>query len=301
MSQKAQRSKLLMDLSEYFRRVGFSGPFQSPDLATLRRLHKLHVMSVPFENLSLHCSEVASMDLLLIWDKIVRRGRGGWCFENGALFLWVLKELGYRTTTLSSRVYSVHRGDYSTFDNHLMGKVHVEGRDFIVDVSFGVSKQIWEPLELEPGREQSQAPGIFRFKKTGDLWTLEKTSRRPKVLNPEFEKSSLIDADRTIPMYRFTLEPRSLEHFSEANEKLQTDPSSLLLNKSMVSLQWENGRKALLGQVLSRITFRPDLDLDLFDMRRVQEEELEKVLMEEFNIRLKNKFRPADRKMLYTL
>lgn len=288
-----------MDLSEYFRRIGFSGRVERPDLATLKLLHKLHVMSIPFENLGLHSDEELSMDPTLVWDKIVRRGRGGWCFENGALFLRVLTELGYRTVVLSSRVYSVHSGAYCAFDNHIIGKVEVEGRDFIVDVSFGVSKQIWEPLELESGKEQSQTPGVFKLTQTGETWELEKTSRTTKVLNPEFQKSTLVHANLSRPMYRFTLTPRSLEYFSEANVKLQTDPGSLFINKSIASLQWEGGVKALVGRVYSRMTYRPDLGLDLLEIREVQDEELEKVLSEEFNIRLKNKLRPMDQKILY--
>uniref|UniRef100_A0A8C6TBK1 arylamine N-acetyltransferase n=1 Tax=Neogobius melanostomus TaxID=47308 RepID=A0A8C6TBK1_9GOBI len=270
-----------MDLSEYFRRIGFSGPFERPDLPTLRRLHRLHVMSVPFENLSLHCGEDLSMDPSRVWDKIVRRGRGGWCFESGTLFLRVLSELGYSVTVLGSRVYS-------PLDNHIIGKVAVEGRDFIVDVSFGVSKQIWEPLELQSGKEQIQEPGVFTLTQTGDVWALEKTGRRPEVLTPGFEASRLVHVDRARPLYCFTLEPRRPEDFAEANERLQTDAASLFVNKSIASLQREGGVKALVGRVYSHVTYRPDLEQDLYEMREVPEAELEQVLREEFNIRLNN-------------
>lgn len=262
-----------------------------PDLSTLKQLHKLHVMSVPFENLSLHCGEELPLDLNRAWEKIVRRGRGGWCFENGALFLWALAELGYDTTMLSSRVYHNRSGEYSSFDDHLIGKVKVEGREFIVDGSFGFTKQICEPLELESGKEQVQTLGVFRFLKTGDVWVLEKTSRSPKVLDPSFEKSRFIDAHMARPVYSFTLEPRSLDYFSEANVKLQADLESLLANKLLVSLQCENGAKTLVDRVYCHVTCRPDLGLDLFDIREVLEEELETVLREQFNLRLENKLR----------
>lgn len=286
-----------MDLSEYFRRIGFSEAFVKPDLSTLKQLHKLHVTSVPFENLSLHCGEELPVDLRRTWQKIVRRGRGGWCFENGALFLWALAELGYDTTMLSSRVYHFSNGLYSDFDDHLIGKVRVEGRDFIVDASFGFTKQLREPLELESGKEQIQSSGVFTLLQTGDVWVLEKTSRSPKVLDPSFEKSRFIEAHLARPVYRFTLEPRTLNYFSEANRKLQADTEAVLVNKLLASLQCEDGVKTLVGQQYSHVTYRPDLGLDLFDMREVQEEELETILREEFNLRLENKLRLGEKNL----
>lgn len=286
-----------MDVWEYFRRIGFSGPFVKPDLSTLKQLLRLHVTSVPFENLSLHCGEEMPVDLSRTWDKIVMRGRGGWCFESGALFLWALAELGYDTTMLSSRVYHNQSGQFSEFDDHLIGKVKVEGREFIVDASFGFTKQIREPLELEPGKEQIQTLGTFRFLKTGHVWVLEKTSRDPKILDPSIENSKMIASHMARPVYRFTLEPKILDYFFEANKKLLAEPDSVLVNKLLVSLQCEDGVKLLVGQVYSHMTCRPDLGLDLFDMREVQVEELETLLREQFNLRLENKLRLMDKKM----
>lgn len=284
-----------MDVSEYFRRIGFSGPFVNPDLSTLKQLLRLHVMSVPFENLSLHCGEEVPVDLSRTWDKIVRRGRGGWCFESGALFLWAVAELGYDTAMLSSRVYHNYSGQFSEFDDHLIGKVKVEGREFIVDASFGFTKQIREPLELESGKEQIQTLGTFRLLKTGDVWLLEKTSRDPKILDPSIENSKMIASHIARPVYRFTLEPRVLDYFSEANKKLQADSEAVLVNKLLASLQCEGGVKLLVGRIYTHVTCRPDLGLDLFDMREVQEEELETLLREQFNLRLENKLRLMDK------
>lgn len=239
----------------------FSGRFERLDLSTLKQLHRLHVMSVPFENLSLHCGQELPMDPARVWNKIV-----------------------------------------SAFNNSLMGKVEVEGRCFMVDVSFRVSKQIWEPLELVSGKEQPQTPGVFRLMLTGEVWALEKTSRRPHVLTPRLETCGLVNAHLTRPLYCFILEPWSLEDFSGANAKLQTDPSSLFLNKSIVSLQREVGLKALVGWLYSHVTNKPDLGQDLIEMREVQEgEELEEVLRAEYNIRLNSRLWLTDRKMLYTL
>ncbi|XP_023285542.1 arylamine N-acetyltransferase, pineal gland isozyme NAT-10-like [Seriola lalandi dorsalis] len=84
-----------MNLEEYFKRIGFHGSNEKLDLATLKLIHKQHVMSIPFENLSIHCGEKIIMDLEVIFNKIVRSSRGGWCLENNFLFGWVLRIYGF--------------------------------------------------------------------------------------------------------------------------------------------------------------------------------------------------------------
>ncbi|KAA8596118.1 hypothetical protein FQN60_011409 [Etheostoma spectabile] len=161
-----------MNLDEYFKRIGLHGPYDNPDLATLKLIHKQHVMSVPFENLSIHCGEPNIMDLEVIFNKIVRSRRGGWCLENNFLFGWVLREMGYDTTMLGSRVFDSTSNDLPPTVSHLINMVVIDGKAYIADVSFGVSCQVWEPLELISGKDQPQAAGVFRLieKGTSGCW-----------------------------------------------------------------------------------------------------------------------------------
>lgn len=62
-----------MNLEEYFEIIGFHGSFDKLDLATLKLIHKQHVMSIPFENLSMHSRERNIIDLDATFNKIVRR------------------------------------------------------------------------------------------------------------------------------------------------------------------------------------------------------------------------------------
>ncbi|XP_072321042.1 arylamine N-acetyltransferase, pineal gland isozyme NAT-10-like [Eucyclogobius newberryi] len=291
----------MMDLKQYFKRIGFSGSAEKPDLATLKLIHKLHVMSIPFENLSIHCGEKIIMDLDVIYDKIINRSRGGWCLENNYLFGWVLQTMGYDITILGSRVFNNSLNDFGPLDNHLINKVVIDGEAYIADVSFGVSRQIREPLELVSGKDQSQAAGVFRLLDKGDMWVLEKTGRKPEVLDPAFAKSNLIYTKLSKTIYCFTMEPRGRDHFIETGHKLQTDPTGLFTNKSICSLQTPTGFKALIGWTYSQITFSPDEGVDFYDIKNINDEELEKILCGEFNIRLVNKLQPVDRTLMYTL
>lgn len=291
-----------MDLGQYFKRIGFAGPFEKPDLATLKLIHKLHVMSIPFENLSIHCGEKIVMDLEIIFDKIVNRKRGGWCLENNFLFSWVLQKMGYDHTILGSRVFNSGLDDFGPLESHLINKVIIDGKAYITDVSFGVSKQIWEPLELVSGDDQIQMAGAFRLLDKGNMWVLEKTGRKAEVLNPEFASSNLVAKELTKPIYCFTLEPRDKENFIDTCHSLQTDPKSLFTNKSICSVQTPTGFKALIGWTYSHITYSPEKNVDVYDMYNItSDDEIEKILNEKFSIKLSKKMLPLSNTVVYLL
>ncbi|XP_023285390.1 arylamine N-acetyltransferase, pineal gland isozyme NAT-10-like [Seriola lalandi dorsalis] len=290
-----------MNLEEYFKRIGFHGSYEKLDLATLKLIHKQHVMSIPFENLSIHCGEKIIMDLEVIFNKIVRSSRGGWCLENNFLFGWVLREMGYNTTTLGSRVFYSTVNDFGPDDTHLINKVVIDGKAYITDVSFGVSSQVWEPLELISGKDQPQAAGVFRLIDKGDMWVLEKTGRKPEVVNPEFASSSLVNRKEKKQIYGFTLVPRDADHFFETSHTLQTDPSSLFTNKSICSLQTPAGFRALIGWTYSEVTYKPVEGVDVLDMRDIPDDEIEQILKENFNVKLQKKLKPENKKACYTI
>ncbi|KAM9861218.1 arylamine N-acetyltransferase, pineal gland isozyme NAT-10-like [Aulostomus maculatus] len=290
-----------MNLQEYFQRIGFHGSYDKPDLATMTLIHKQHVMSVPFENLSIHCGERNVMDLEVIYNKIVRSSRGGWCLESNFLFNWALRELGYDTTMLGSRVFDRDTKVFPALEAHLIIKVVIDGKAYLADVSFGVSSQIWEPLELISGKDQPQGAGVFRLNEKGDVWVLEKTGRKLEVLNPDFAKSSLVDRKLTNPIYCFTLEPREINNFFDTSDKLQTDPRSLFTNKSICALQNPSGFRVLVGWIYSEVTYKPEEGADVFDMRNVTDDEIERLLWEKFNVKLQNKLQLSDKKTCYTI
>nr|XP_054593646.1 arylamine N-acetyltransferase, pineal gland isozyme NAT-10-like [Nothobranchius furzeri] len=291
----------MMNLKEYFQRIGFHGRYDKVDLPTLTLIHKLHVMSIPFENLSIHCGERITMDLELIFNKIVRSCRGGWCLENNFLFGWVLREMGFSAITLSSRVFNSMLGDFGPLDSHLIHKIIIDDKAYIADVSFGVSSQIREPLELISGNYQIQAAGVFCLIDKGNIWVLEKTGRKQEVLNAEFATSSLVNRKETKQIYCFTLEPRESEYFIDKSNRLQTDPASLFTNKSICSLQTPSGFRALIGWTFSEVTFKPHKGVDVLYMRNTTDDEIEQVLKELFGIKLQRKLKPVSNKTFYTL
>src|SRR5581483_8518947 len=82
--------RMSVDLDAYFARVGYDGP-RKATLDTLRALHRLHPQAIAFENLSPLLGDPVPLDAAALHDKMVRNGRGGYCFEHNLLFASVLR------------------------------------------------------------------------------------------------------------------------------------------------------------------------------------------------------------------
>ncbi|NXL82847.1 ARY2 protein, partial [Leptocoma aspasia] len=213
-----------MDIKEYFDRISYQGSYSKPDLATMTDIFQHHIQAVPYENLSIHCGERIELDLEAIYNKIVRKKRGGWCMENNHLLSWVLKTLGYDITLLGAKVYIPELDTYPDEINHLLIKVEIDGKSYIMDGGFGMAYQMWQPMELISGTDQPQTPGIFRFQEESGIWYLEKVKRKQWVLNPSTSTSQKVENEDCRRIYLFTLQPRDIEEFRGCNAHLQTAP-----------------------------------------------------------------------------
>jgi N-hydroxyarylamine O-acetyltransferase len=71
-------------VTDYLARIG---AHPHDDLATLT---DRHYRAVPFESLSIHLDEPIDLRPEALFDKIVRRRRGGFCYELNGLFGWLL-------------------------------------------------------------------------------------------------------------------------------------------------------------------------------------------------------------------
>lgn len=127
-----------MDLQAYFDRIGFKGEAGS-DLATLRALHRAHILTIPYDSLDVQFGRPVGLDPEAAFDKIVTRGRGGWCYEMNGLFGAMLQAIGFQVTRMAGAAMREFRGDFMS-GSHLVLLVELEGEDagpWIADVGFG--------------------------------------------------------------------------------------------------------------------------------------------------------------------
>jgi N-hydroxyarylamine O-acetyltransferase len=143
------------------RRIGFAGRARA-DLATLREVHRLHACTIPFENLSALVGEPIALDAASLERKLVRAGRGGWCFEQNLLLRHALDAIGFDVQPLAARVrWNVAPG-VQTPRSHCLLRVATDEGDYIADVGFG-GQTFTAPLALRAELEQQTPHETFRL------------------------------------------------------------------------------------------------------------------------------------------
>src|SRR5690349_12134838 len=162
-----------MDIDTYLRRIHYNGE-RAPNAATLDMLHRAHLLAVPFENLDIHLGRPIVLDQNALFDKIVARRRGGFCYELNGLFALLLRELGFDVALLAAGVARADAGFGPEFD-HLTLLVRTPADEtqsaaWLADVGFGDSFRA--PLRFAEGAEQEQDGRAYRLDRDGERYTL---------------------------------------------------------------------------------------------------------------------------------
>lgn len=148
-----------MDIDAYLDRLGVpAGERPPPDLDTLRLLHRAHLRTVPFENLDVHLGERLQLADEALLDKIVRRRRGGICYELNGAFAVLLRALGFEVSLLAARVFT-DEGELGIPFDHLVLRVDLD-EPWLADVGFGAHSDL--PLRLDERGVQQDPAGEFR-------------------------------------------------------------------------------------------------------------------------------------------
>ena len=219
-----------MNVSQYLTRIHYSGPV-SPNAETLRQLQVAHLQSVPFENLSIHANEPIVLNDNALFEKIVTRRRGGFCYELNGLFAALLRTLGFKVEMLSAGVSNNQNGFGPEFDHMTLLVAAPDRPDerWLADVGFGDS--FIEPLLLDERDEQLQGERAYR-------------------IDPEDDHLVLLQRDRDgewKPQYRFSLAPHSYTDYEQMCRYHQTSPESHFTKARMCSLATPEGRITLSG------------------------------------------------------
>ncbi|XP_036377144.1 arylamine N-acetyltransferase, pineal gland isozyme NAT-3-like [Megalops cyprinoides] len=245
-----------MDVAKYLLRIGCSGPMM-PTLATLQHVHHRHLLSVPFENLTIHSGGQVGLELPLLYDKIIHQHRGGFCFENNGLFSWLLSQLGFEVTLLSAQVKNRITGVYGPPFDHMIIMVTLEGHRWLCDVGFGAGFEV--PMSLETEEPQKQGHGVFRIRHEGEILFLETAeedlgetdSQGLLACRGDGIEMNLENSCRGwTELYKFTLQARQREDFKAMCHYHQSSQSSVFYCKSLCSLLLPNGRVSYMGRKL---------------------------------------------------
>jgi N-hydroxyarylamine O-acetyltransferase len=212
-----------MDVEAYLRRIEYDGPRQL-SAACLRALHRQHLFTVPFENLDIPLRNPIRLDLAQLYDKIVVRRRGGFCYELNGLFCELLTTMGFQVQMLSARVRRDDGGFGPEFD-HMLLKVQLE-EPWLVDVGFGDS--FVDPIVFHAGGADQVNGHRYSVSPAGDEWQLLREDEKGQV-----------------PLYCFRDVPRRLSDYSGMCHFHQASPESGFTQRWICSKATPDGRITL--------------------------------------------------------
>ena len=197
-----------------------------------------HACSVPFENIDVQLGRSLTIEAEDAFEKIVERGRGGWCYEHNGLFGWALSEMGFDVMRVAGAVRRDERGD-AALNNHLCLLVREPdpgaGKPvYLADVGFGGS--MTAPIELTDSKH-TQPPYRIRLRSIEErYWRLHEESA---------------DGESN---YEFAAKPADETALAAKCEQLQNDPLSGFVQTLVVQKRLPDAHVCLRGRVLATTT-----------------------------------------------
>ncbi|MFI6818964.1 arylamine N-acetyltransferase [Nonomuraea sp. NPDC050328] len=218
-------------LDAILHRIGHHGPVDAgPE--TLSALHRSWRTAVPYENLDIQLGRTISLDPDALFDKLVRRRRGGYCFEQNAGLALLLRLAGFGVTMVEAAVMRAARGE-AMWGNHNALLVDLDGRRWLADA--GIGDGFLEPLPLREG-PQVQGNLTYRLERLDpDTWRFH---HHP---------------GGTIASYDFRLQPREIADFAARSRELSTSADSAYVTTLMAARPIAGHTLLLLSRTLRRL------------------------------------------------
>ncbi|MBI2970173.1 MAG: arylamine N-acetyltransferase [Gammaproteobacteria bacterium] len=220
------------DLDAYLGRIGYAGD-RAPTLQTLRAIHVCHPQSIAFENLNCLLRWEIPLDVDSLQRKLVRDGRGGYCYEQNLLFSHALRVLGFKVTCLAARVMWNMSAGTVRARSHMLLRVDLDDAPYIADVGFG-GLTLTGPLRLAPDIEQATPHELFRLISAGEEFVVQARIR-----------------EQWRALYRFDLQEQSLPDYEVSNWYLSNHPDSKFVKELIAARPAPDRRYALLNNDLS--------------------------------------------------
>ena len=219
-------------IEQFFTRIGMDP--QTPVEMTvdfLGRVQTACVLQIAYENLDILEGKPIVLTPDAMFDKIVTRGRGGYCFELNGLLAHMLREMGFAVTERFARYL---RGESTVpMRRHRVVIVTLDGADYMLDIGVGqVAPRL--PLKIEDGLVQEQNGETYKFLRDARhgrvLWDVHHGAWQEYIA---FNDDAVYDVDFEQPSF-----------YCEAH------PNSVFNKEPMVAIKTENnGRKTIDGRV----------------------------------------------------
>ncbi|MCK8058558.1 MULTISPECIES: arylamine N-acetyltransferase [unclassified Fusibacter] len=220
-----------IDRLTYLKRICYEGELL-PNYDVLCKLQHSHMFHIPFENLDVHSKTEISLNLKNIFEKVIHRHRGGFCYELNYLFYSLLIEIGFDVKLISASVYDHHSKKNGPEYDHLAMLVQIDRKTYLVDVGFGESSIL--PLDI--GIPSIQSDTRFEY-------IIEHLDFDSMIL-------SVLHEGQKVPMYLFSVPEHAIEDFASMCVFHQTSDESPFTKRKLITLPIDHGRVSIKGDKL---------------------------------------------------
>jgi N-hydroxyarylamine O-acetyltransferase len=218
-----------LDLDAYFARIGYAGR-PAADLATLKALHVAHATHIPFENFDVLAGHPIRLDVPSLADKLVRRRRGGYCFEQNMLLAAALDQLGFRLKRLQARV---RMGAARVLPRtHMALEVEADGQPWLADAGFGGWGLI-EPIQLSTGQSR-QFAWPYRLEQQDGYWVLQAPQGGQWQDLYAFTRDDFLPVDYEPPNFYVSMHPDSIFRQGLIAQRPTPDVRYLLRGRELI-------------------------------------------------------------------
>lgn len=238
----------LPDSAAYLSRIGLEGAKPEPTAAWLEQLVHAQLLHVPFDAMDVwgrgDCPSLAIEDL---FNKVVTRRRGGYCFELNSLFCAFLKSLGFQSYVVI--VNLVDGRDFVPPPAHCAIISIIDGEKYFCDVGYG------GPVPDGAVKLDGTPAHGFRVSAYGDHFALEKVT--------ETGESNRVMLFHDVPALPVDLEPLNF-HVSQR-------PGSFFQAFLNVNLRLTDGSVSLFGRAFHLHTAAERIERDIRDLDDLRE------------------------------
>lgn len=159
----------LPDIDAYLKRIHMDQDI-SLTKTCLDQMIYLHQCHIPFENLDVYfAGKPISLGIRNLFQKIVSKGRGGYCFEMNGLFCALLQALGFHAYSCQCKVVEGDEPRYPAL--HRGTIVKLEHNLYYCDIGFG-GPIPGAALKISDGETQTYHGDTFRLTGHGHSWHL---------------------------------------------------------------------------------------------------------------------------------
>ena len=261
--------KPLPDKDAYMNRLGLSNETIPLTREGLDKVLWAHLCNVPFENLDLFdYDRKVDFGIEEMFEKVVEKKRGGYCFELNSIFMALLDAIGFEVYPIGVRIFMGGSEANIPAIAHRASLIKIDGKRYYADVGFGMTSAPGHAICVDDYDKQDIR---------GTYFSVEDRPYNNKMIM-QHRDNELSPDDTASPLFMFVPDPFQIVDFISYNTTIQ---ATGFKQKRMVNLRTNEGSRSIDGAV-----FRQNINGTVTETPIASPEEALQILNENFKMAL---------------